>query len=106
MTKAYWLAQVDVADAEAYKAYITANAVAFRKYGARFLVRSGTARVVEGQARGRTVVIEFPDIAAANACYGSPEYQAAIALRRPVSTADVLIVEGYDGPQPADRAAG
>jgi uncharacterized protein (DUF1330 family) len=28
------------------------------------------------------------------------EYQAALKLREPVSTADLVIVEGYDGPQP------
>ena len=102
MAKAYWLAQVDVADAQAYTAYIAANAAAFRKYGARFLVRGGAAHVVEGSSRSRVVVIEFADLSSAEACYASPEYRAALALRQPVSTADVLIVEGYDGPQPGD----
>ncbi len=35
MAKGHWVALVDVADPEAYKAYVAANAVAFRKYGAR-----------------------------------------------------------------------
>ena len=30
----------------------------------------------------------------------SPAYQAALRIRQPVSTGDVVIVEGYDGPQP------
>ncbi|NBO40829.1 MAG: DUF1330 domain-containing protein, partial [Betaproteobacteria bacterium] len=29
-----------------------------------------------------------------------PEYQAAIELRKAVSTNDLIIIEGYDGPQP------
>jgi uncharacterized protein (DUF1330 family) len=41
------------------------------------------------------VVIEFPSYAAALACYDSPAYQAAKALRDPVSTGDLVIVEGY-----------
>ena len=50
--------------------------------------------------RSRNVVIEFPDYAAALACYRSPEYQANIKVRQPHSTVDLVIIEGYDGPQP------
>ena len=50
--------------------------------------------------RARNVVIEFPDYATALACYRSPEYQENIKRRLPHSTADILIIEGYDGPQP------
>ena len=44
MAKGYWIAHVDVADPEGYKAYFAANAEPFAKYGARFLVRSGRTR--------------------------------------------------------------
>jgi len=101
MPKAYWIAHVDVADPEAYKLYIAANAEAFAKYHGRFLVRGGTHEVIEGSLKGRHVVIEFPDLAAARACYASPEYARAKALRdAPVSVGDFVIIEGYDGPQP------
>jgi uncharacterized protein (DUF1330 family) len=102
MAKGYWVALVDVNDPEKYKAYVAANAVAFRKYGARFLTRGGAAETVEGKARSRTVVIEFKDYATALACYRSPEYAKAIALRTGASSADIIVVEGYDGPQPTD----
>ncbi len=46
------------------------------------------------------VVIEFPDYATALACYNSPEYQANIKVRQPNAMADIIVVEGYDGPQP------
>jgi uncharacterized protein (DUF1330 family) len=55
---------------------------------------------VEGNARSRNVVIEFPDYASALACYNSPEYQQNMKLRLPHATADIVVVEGYDGPQP------
>ncbi len=97
MTKGYWVAHVDVRDATAYEAYRQANAVAFAKYGARFLVRGGDHEVREGQMKARTVVIEFPSYDAAKACYDSPEYQAAKALRDPVSNGDMVIIEGWDG---------
>jgi len=100
MPKAYWIAHVDVADPEPYKAYIAANAEAFAKFGARFLVRGGRYAVVEGKSRARQVVLEFKDYDTAVACYHSPEYQAALRLRQPVSEADLVIVEGYDGPAP------
>lgn len=100
MSKGYWIARVDVADPEKYKAYVAANAEPFRKFGARFLVRAGDFENPEGTSRSRNVVIEFPSYQAALDCWKSPEYQAAIALRAPVSTIDLVIIEGYDGPQP------
>ena len=63
-------------------------------------MRAGKFECVEGESRPRNVVIEFPDYAAAVACYRSPEYQANIKVRQPHSIVDLVIVEGYDGPQP------
>ena len=100
MPKGYWIAHVDVTDSQGYQAYIQANAEAFRKYGARFVVRGGTFEVVEGHLRARHVVLEFKDYATALACYRSDEYQKAMVLRQPHSTGDIIVIEGYDGPQP------
>ena len=100
MPKGYWVARVDVADVDAYKQYVAANAEPFRQYGAKFLVRAGRFEVMEGSSRSRNVVLEFPSYQAALDCYRSPEYQAAIRLRVAASTGDLIIVEGYDGPQP------
>ena len=96
MAKGYWIANADVHDAETYDTYRKANAEAFAKYGAKFLVRGGAQDVREGALRSRTVVIEFASYADAVACYDSPEYQAAKAIRTPVSDANLCIVEGYD----------
>jgi uncharacterized protein (DUF1330 family) len=101
MAKGYWIVRVDVADQEKYKAYIAANAGPLKKYGARFLVRAGRYENPEGASRGRNAVIEFPSYEAAVDCWKSPEYQQALKLRQPVSTADLVIIEGYEGPQPA-----
>lgn len=100
MAKGYWIARVDVADLERYKLYMAANAAPFRQFGARFLVRSGRFENPEGDSRSRNVVLEFPSYEAALACWRSADYQAAIKLRQPVSTIDLVIVEGYDGEQP------
>ena len=100
MAKGYWVARVDVADPERYEAYIAANALPFKKFGARFLVRSGRFENPEGSSRSRNIVIEFPSYEAALDCYKSRDYQDALKLRQPVSTIDLIIIEGYDGPQP------
>lgn len=97
MAKGYWIASVEVTDPEGYKEYIAANAVAFQKYGAKFLVRGGRFEVPEGRAGSRNVVLEFKDYDTALACYRSPEYAAAKALRVACSEATLIIIEGYDG---------
>ena len=94
--KGYWIVQVDVPDADAYK-HLVANQAPFGQFGARYLVRGGRRDVMEGSARDRIVVLEFPSFEAALACYRSPEYQAAKKLRDGKAEADVIVTEGYDG---------
>ena len=100
MPKAYWIARVDVADPETYKSYVATAKPAFERYNAKFLARGGKTEVLEGKARARNVIIEFASMEDALACYNSPEYQANIKVRQPHSVADLVIIEGYDGPQP------
>ena len=96
MPKGYWIANMDVHDAEAYETYKAANAAPFAEFGARFVVRGGPQEVREGQMRSRTVVIEFPSLEAATACYESDAYRQAMAIRTPISESSLIIVEGYD----------
>ena len=101
MSKGYWIVRVDITDMEQYKSYVAANAEPLKKFGARFLVRAGRFENPEGASRTRNAVIEFPSYQAAVDCWKSPEYQQAMKLRQPVSTADLIIIDGYDRPQPA-----
>ena len=96
MPKGYWIAHVDVSDAEKYKEYVRLNGIAFSKFGAKFLVRGGTNEVRAGALKSRHVVIEFPSYQAAKDCYDSPEYKAATVVRVTASVADLVIIEGYD----------
>ena len=100
MAKGYWIAHVEVTDPEGYKKYTAANGEAFAKYGARFLVRGGTHVIAKGSAKSRQVVIEFPDYATAVACLESDEYKRAAKFRDAASLIDLVVAEGYDGPQP------
>ncbi|MCZ7479735.1 MULTISPECIES: DUF1330 domain-containing protein [Rhizobium/Agrobacterium group] len=94
MAKGYWIARVDVRDNERYKDYVTTAKPAFERFGANFLARGGALTELEGKARGRNVVIEFPSVQHAIDCYNSPEYQAAAKIRQEVADAEMLIVEG------------
>jgi uncharacterized protein (DUF1330 family) len=105
MPKGYWLPQIDVRNMDGYKAYMNATPPAHQKFNGVALVRGGKMEVVEGHARSRNVIREFPDYATALACYRSPEYQSARPLRLQNSECDFLIVEGFDGAQPVQTAA-
>jgi uncharacterized protein (DUF1330 family) len=100
LAKGYWIVRVDVTDAEVYARYAKANAEPLTRFGAKFLARGGRQEAVEGKARARNVVIEFPSYQAAIDCFNDPKYQAAKAIRDPVTEGEILVVEGYDGPQP------
>ena len=102
MPKGLWIGRVDVNDPDNYKNYVAANGAAFAKFGGRFLVRGGAFESVMGQARQRNVVIEFPSYQAALDCWASEEYQAARALQKGGAEMDLIIIEGYEGPQPGE----
>ncbi|HEY4944474.1 MAG TPA: DUF1330 domain-containing protein [Rhizomicrobium sp.] len=94
MAKGYWIARVDVKDADEYKKYVEGTAAAFQKYGAKFLARGGRSEAMEGTARARNVVIEFDSLERAVKCFRSPEYQRARAFRVPAADGEIVIVEG------------
>ena len=94
MPKGYMIVRMTVADAEAYKAYAELATAAIRQYGGRPLVRGGRAEQVEGEGRPRNVVLEFASFDDVRTFYHSPEYQAAVRIRHPISTGEVVLVEG------------
>ncbi len=63
-------------------------------------MRGGKFEAKEGSPRSRNVVLEFPDYETALACYNSPEYARLVAIRAPHAESDLVIIEGYEGPQP------
>jgi uncharacterized protein (DUF1330 family) len=100
MPKGYWIVRLDVTDPEVFARYVSATPAVLGKYGARFLARGGDHESVEGTARSRNTVIEFPSYEAALACYRCAEYQALRELRQSAAVIDLEVVQGYDGPQP------
>ena len=102
MPKGYWIVRVDVSDPGPYQKYVAANAEPLARYGGRFLVRGGHYECMEGAARARNVVVEFPSVEAARDCYNDPAYQHAKTFRDGVSVFDLIVIEGYDGKQPGE----
>jgi uncharacterized protein (DUF1330 family) len=100
MAKGYWIANVKVNDQAAYDEYRKRNAIAFAKFGGKFIVRGGAFECVFGTTRPHNVVLEFPSYDAALACYKSPEYQDASQFLKKGCEVDLVIADGYDGAQP------
>lgn len=92
---AYLLAEIEVTDPEGFEAYRRDVPSLIARYGGRYLARGGEAEALEGdRAVRRTVLLEFPDMPALRAFYGSPEYRPLLNLRQRSARSEVLIFEG------------
>jgi len=91
---AYWIANVEVTDAARYGEYARLAGPAIEAHGGRFLARAGRYKQLEGRDRARNVVVVFPTLEAAEACYRSDAYEAALRHARGASVRDLVIVEG------------
>jgi len=94
MAKGYWIVHAEVTDPEQYKGYMALSRPAAEAHGGRFLVRGGAMETPEGQARPRTVLVEFDSYETALKAYWSEDYQAAKAERVGAADFDFVIVEG------------
>ena len=83
---AYWIAHARVNDPVEYKKYTDQVPGILARYGGRVLARGGDYRINEGdddfRQFHRHVVIEFPTLEQAVACFESQEYRDAAAFRR------------------------
>jgi len=108
MVKGYWIAHITITDPAAYKQYAAALKPAFKKFGARDIIRAAKAsagypgggrfEIKEGSLKDRHVVVEFDSYEQALACYHSSEYQAAAKFRKEGAGVDLLIIEGCEAP--------
>jgi uncharacterized protein (DUF1330 family) len=96
MPKAYIIGNVDLHDAEAYKPYAARNNELLPRYGGKFLARGGPSEVLEGEARDRFVIIEFPSYADALAFYNDADYQENMKIRQANSEGSIMVVEGVE----------
>lgn len=92
---AYLIARVEVTDPAKYENYKTLSPAALAAFNGRFLVRGGPHETLEGPAETRRlVVVEFPSLEQAKACYDSAQYQAAKAERDGAAEMQMVVVEG------------
>jgi uncharacterized protein (DUF1330 family) len=92
---AYLIVETDITDPEQYEQYKAASPGAIAAHGGRFVVRGGETAVLEGDWNPkRLVVVEFDDLEAAKRFYDSPEYQAAMKLRKGAANLNMVAVEG------------
>lgn len=90
---ALWIAHVHVTDPEAYGRYAALATDAIAAHGGVFLARGGSFLQMEGPERPRNVVARFPSLAAAEACYNSVQYQAALRHAEGAATRELVLVE-------------
>jgi uncharacterized protein (DUF1330 family) len=91
---AYIIAEHTIIDAARFEEYRTKVGPIIAKHGGRYITKAGSHVILEEEQAvwqpERVVIIEFPDMAALNAWYTSPEYQPLIPLRQ-ASAKDMLI---------------
>jgi len=96
MAKAYMVVTYrSVSNPDALAAYAKIAGPAIQAAGGKFLVRGTPTKTYEAGVKERTVVVEFPSVAAAMAAYEGPAYAEALkALGKNAAVRDMRIVEG------------
>jgi uncharacterized protein (DUF1330 family) len=92
---AYLIAEHRITDPATFEEYRAKVGPLIAAHGGRYVTEPGSHRVLETDRAvwrpDRVVIIAFPDRAALDAWYRSPEYAPLIELRR-ASAEDMLIV--------------
>lgn len=92
---AYWINTFrNISDETRLQAYIAVAGTIMQDHGGRFLARGLPDAVYESAVRTRTVLIEFPSVAAAVGAYESAEYQAALQVLDGGAERDIRIIDG------------
>ena len=92
---AYVINDMQVTDPALLEEYKKHSPATVAQYGGKFLVRGGRLETLEGDwSPSRLVMLEFPDVAAAQAWIDSPEYAEARRLRQRASRSNIVVVEG------------
>jgi uncharacterized protein (DUF1330 family) len=93
---AYWCARSHVTDPEQYGKYAELAGPAIEKHGGVFVARGGRQVILEGGEFERSVLVRFPSLEQAVACYNSPEYSKARAFADGAAERHIVVVEGVD----------
>ena len=95
---AYLIAEHTVTDAAKFEEYRVKVGPQIAKFGGRYITKPGSHVVMEKDKAvwqpQRVVIIEFPDRAALDAWYNSPEYKPLITLRQGASKDMLIVLDG------------
>ena len=95
MTVAYLIAEVTITDEDQMKVYREWSSRAMQEFGAEVLVRGGQVLPLEGDWQPqRVVVLQFKDLATAQAYYDSATYTEARRQREGAGSIRMFAVQG------------
>ncbi len=92
----YVTANLTITDPSWVEAYIPAVHALVEQHGGRYIAQSTEVTVVEGDgpAPSVSVILEFPDRAAAEAWYNDDAYKPWLEARQAGSTSQALLFDG------------
>ena len=91
---AYFFAEIDVTDADAYRTYVDRNTAVVQAAGGRFLARGGRAIAMDGAPPKRIVLIAWDNVDKAQSWYRSREYQEIVPIRDKAAQFRGFVIEG------------
>jgi uncharacterized protein (DUF1330 family) len=91
---AYFLAEIEVENPEMYQQYVERASRVVKRYGGRYVFRSGSIYPVSGDwSPKRMILIEFDSKERILECFSSEEYGKISPLRKRSTKSRAVIVE-------------
>lgn len=93
---AYLIVDTLLDNPQAYEEYKVRAKPIIERFGGVYLARGGAVTVREDDlwSPTRIVVVEFPDMATANCCLDSADYQAVLPISKNSARRTAIIVDG------------
>ena len=95
MSKGYWISVYEkIEDPKILSEYAKKATIAIQVHQGNFLCRGGKNICLEGSAKPRTVIVEFPSFDLAKQAYDSSVYREAINILKGSVKRNLQIIEG------------
>ena len=92
----YAIVQGNVENRGLLDQYVAKAGPSIRSHQGRTIAFDEAPQVVEGKIEHpRTVIVEFPSMAAFRAWYDSPEYQEVLPLRLKATRGTLIVAKGF-----------
>jgi uncharacterized protein (DUF1330 family) len=92
---AYYIGEHKITDAAKFNAYLEKTVPIIARFGGKYLTKTGTHEILEGEwAPNRVVIVEFPDVQSIRQWYAAPDYQPLIPMRREAAIDVMLLIDG------------